>query len=109
MFISPPDQKSAYLEMEGLIDVKITNGDHNHIVHRSAIAFRQRELLSANGRTVLDRAFDLERIMNDVDAFVADYSRGNCKWGNLVANHHFRSNLKEDREEDRPSTKACFK
>lgn len=82
-------QKAAHLEMEGLIDVKINTNANNHIVHRGSIAFKQRELLDANGKTILGRAFDLERIMNDIDAFISDYIRGNCK----LADHRLDGTL----------------
>ena len=75
-----PSQKAAHLEMEGLIDLRIDTNANNHIVQHGSIVFRQRELLDANGRTLLGKAFDLERIMDDIDAFIADYNRGNCKW-----------------------------
>ena len=70
--------------MEGLIDVRIDTNANNHIVHRGSIAFKQRELLNANGRTILSRAFDLERIMDDIDAFMTDYRRGNCKFASAA-------------------------
>lgn len=65
--------------MEGLINLKIDTNSNNYIIYRSSISFNQRTLLDANSRTIVQKILDLEKILNDVDTFVSDYSRMNCK------------------------------
>ena len=64
--------------MEGLIDVQIDTNANNHIIFKSSINFKQRNLIDANSILIIDNVFNIDKILNNIDEFISNYKANNC-------------------------------